>query len=232
MHVELLETIDDESARSIPRWHDILKEVYRFDRTPKLQDFVDVHATTIRRVGIADYHYHNLCQIYSPDKTPTKAHTTSWAEAEMESIISTLYSSLDSLAQEVNLAYKFGIDEGKVHIYHNMKPHAHCVRCDLNKQNDSLANYLNGELSSDWFDMFRKLRNRLTHRLLLPSNTNFEIGNPTSYIEIPPDPAATRFTIKPRQGIEINTYCVKSRQNVVSVINNTYDMLTTKIKDI
>jgi hypothetical protein len=240
MRIELLQTLDNESNRNIPRWHDILEEVYRYDRasdrTRERQDFVDAHATTIGRIGVADYHYHNLNQIYIPDRTQMHKLTTIWASAETESVIFMLYSALDSLAQEVNLAYKFGIDVSRVYIHHRkdhgMKPQVDCVRCDLSKQNDGLTKYLNAELSLDWFDLFRKLRNRITHKQLLVSNTNIEVGNPTIYIEMPNDPNATRFTIKPKQGIEINAYCVELRKNIADVINQTYDTLIPKIKNI
>lgn len=238
MRVELLEDLDNEDNRGITSWRDILDEIYRTDgagvRSPARQDFVDSHATTIRYLSAADYHYHNLKQVYVPDVTPISSLTTIWAQIETESVIVTLYGALDSLMQEVNLAYKFGIDENKVYANHGSghrgNPRADCVRCRLTSLNDSLSNHIDTELSSDWFDKFRRLRNRLTHRQLLATNTN--LGQSTVYIEMPTNPEASRFTEEPRRGIEISAYCEARRRNVADLLSSTYGMLVTKIRDI
>jgi hypothetical protein len=50
--------------------------------------------------------------------TGGEADTQNWARAEMHSILFNLYSALDSLGYEINLAYQFGMDSGDIHIYH------------------------------------------------------------------------------------------------------------------
>lgn len=240
MHVELLESLDSEDNRGVRAWRDVVDEVHRTDgkgeRAKARQDFVDSHANTIRLLGAADYHHHNLAQIYQPDITPMDKLTTIWVTIEAESIILVLYGALDSLMQEVNLAYKFGIDENAVHIYHRKdhqsEPRADCARCELGKQRDGLAEYFEEELSSGWFEGFRQLRNRITHRRLLATNTNFTVGRPTVYIEIPADPRAIRFTEQSRQRLEITAYCQASRTNVSDVMSRTYEALVQKVKNI
>lgn len=159
MRVELLESLESEDNRHIRVWHDVLEAIDRTDneggRTEARQNFVDSHANTIRLVSSADYHYHNLSQIYEPDITTMDRLTTIWVQIEAESVVFVLYSALESLMQEVNLAYKLGIDEDRVHIYHRQDHRAalgaNCARCELDRQEDVLSDYFRGELSSDWF---------------------------------------------------------------------------------
>jgi len=235
--IELLGTLDNEDNRGIPEWRLILQELDRTGqsnpRPIQRQDFANSHATTIRRIGGADYHYHILNQIYVPNVTPMRQFTTIWTEIETESVTFMLYSSLDSLMQEINLTYKFGIPEFKIDVNHDpascTRQARACVRCALDGVNDSLTTYLNSELSSTWFDALRKLRNRISHKQLLATNTNLA---PTAYIEMPTDPEAIPYTEVPRAGVELNGYCVTTRSNVARVISQTYQIIMPKIRDI
>ena len=231
MQVTLLDTIDDEFARSIQGWTDVRTEFEKFTRTPTLQLFVNAHANTIRLVGDADYHYNNLNQIYVPSQYPASSHAISFSQVETESFIFTIYSALDSLTQEVNLAYGFGIDESKVYVFHkHTSPETNCVRCMLTAQSDSLSNYFDSALNSSWFDFLRRLRNRLTHRRLLSTNTN--IGGAGFYIEMPTDPNAVNFSQSPRSGKEINQYCVDTRARVATTLDESYKRLLRKVASI
>jgi hypothetical protein len=240
MSISLLGDLDNEDNRGIPEWRAILNEVNRTDssvpvRPSSRQDYVDAHATTIRRIGGADQHYHILSQIYVPDVTMSGSLTTIWAQIQAETVIFMLFSSLDSLMQEVNLAYNFRIPDYSINVYHDaikhgQRPSGSCVRCAINRTNDSLTAFLNIELGSTWFENLRILRNRISHKQLLATNTN--LGQTTVYIEIPTDPNATRFNQPARTGIEINSYCQNSHMNVVRLLAQTYRFLLPKIATI
>lgn len=236
MQIELLDDLADESNRKIAGWQKIRAEFDLYPRTPELQKFVNAHATTIQRIGLADYHYHNLDQIYKPNGAQPHALANIWASGESVSFVFILYSALDSLAQELNLAYKFGIDEMQVHIHHGPKhlksPQSNCLRCSLNKTGDSISSFLNQELSNGWFDFLHLLRNRITHRQLLATNLNFTVGQSEITIEISPDPDAPIFNVQPKQGFEINAFCVDNRKKVVDSIDTVYGVLLPKVKQI
>jgi len=186
-------------------------------------------------VGSADFHFHVLEQVYVPEGPNAGTHTISWVQACAESVIFWLYTSLNSLAQELNLVYRFGIDEWKVDVTHpsthDERPHSDCLKCRLIGEGDNLCAYLLAELDSDWFKLLNGLRNRITHRQLLSTNTNIG-GQPGLLIEISHDPRARIFDEQPRTGIEIRGYCVQTRQNVVRVIGETYRQLIPRIGQI
>jgi hypothetical protein len=237
MQVNLLGSMDDEASIDIPGWQDVRTSIESLTRNQQVQDLVDAHATTIRRIGSADYHYHILNQVYIPDRIHSGAHTISWAQVGAESVVFWLYTALNSLANELNLAYGFGIDEWKVDVTHplqhnrNLKPG--CFRCRLIQHGDNLSSYLEGELNSEWFKFFNELRNRIAHRQLLSPNINISFGARSGiFIEISHNPRAKRFTESPRNGIEINGFCVESRRDVVRVIGEAYTLLNPKIRQI
>jgi hypothetical protein len=236
MRIELLGNLTDESNRGINGWVVIRTEVERHPRTSDLQKFVNVHATTIERVGLADYHHWNLDQIYRPERPATDSLTTVWAPAEAASFVFTAYSALDSLAQELNLAYKFGIDENRAKAHHGKwhgnSPQRDCVRCALNGVGDSITTFLNQEFSSDWFDFLRRLRNRITHRQLLAVNINLLVGSSKISIEISPDPDGTVFALQSQSGLEINRFCAETRAAIANVLDQTYTMLVPRIGQI
>jgi len=239
MPIDLLDTLDNEDNREIPQWRSLLVRIDEVGgRTDARQAFVDAHANTIRCVGAADYHYHILNQVYIPDVVRMGSLTTLWVQIEAESIVIALYSALDSLMQEINLACNFGVRENGVSAYHpeehreSPNTHTRCVRCKLSLEDDSLGRYLNEELTLDWFDKLRRLRNRIAHRRLIATNTNLDIGRPTTYIEMPSDPEANRFTEIPRRGIEINSYCASGRADVARTIGNSYELLAPRIRGI
>lgn len=236
MQIQLLDDLADESNRKMPGWLKIRAEFDLYPRTPELQRFVNAHATTIQRIGLADYHYRNLDQIYRPDMPQPNSLANIWAPGEAVSLVFILYSALDSLAQELNLAYKFGIDERQVHIHHGPKhlktPQSNCLRCSLNKVGDGTAVFLNQELSKSWFEFLHSLRNRITHIQLLATNLNFSAGQPEITIEISTDPDAPIFNVEPKKGFEINAFCRENRMQVTDLIDTVYGMLLPMVKGI
>lgn len=119
----------------------------------------------------------------------------------VESILSNLASSLDSLAHEINQIYSFGITIEKVQIDHfrsQQTKEKNCIRCKLDDlRNDGLAYYLNSELprvpipQNHWYYAFGRYRQQITHRpwliLLLVAEGTF----------LPDDPANSDPVVKP-----------------------------------
>jgi hypothetical protein len=235
MQVNLLETIDNEASIGIPGWQEMRAPLDMLERSQAMQDLVDAHATTVRRIASADFHLHILQQVYVPDRVQSGSRTILWAQAGAESVIFWLYTSLNSLAHELNLVYGFGIDEFRVDVTHpqshSERPNTNCFRCRLIMQNHEVCRNLESELSSDWFKFLNSLRNRITHRQLLSTNTNF--GGPLGlFIEISHDPEAKRFDEPARQGIEISRYCLETRHNVIRVIGEAYTNVISRIRQI
>jgi meiotically up-regulated gene 157 (Mug157) protein len=79
------------------------------------------------------YHLRILQQIYGIRKR--RASAQHWAKTEMHSIVFNLYSALDSLGYEINLAYGFRIDSGNILIHHRDKKKLNnkCLRCRVKK---------------------------------------------------------------------------------------------------
>ena len=176
-----------------------------------------------------------------------------WARAEMNSIVYNLYSALDSLANEINLAYNFGIGENKIHIFHkHQKFKSGCLRCNLDKKNDRLTSTLNQELSQDWFVLFNKWRNQITHKALPVFGQAISTGDPqvpddAIHLTIFEDPAKEfpALQSKPEERkqffedimnnvvktVEVIQFCKDLRNNVVSTVEEVFDLLGTPIKN-
>src|SRR5215210_2455246 len=125
MDISLLDKIYDSNILNIPDWRRI-QNIIDAQTTPgskrieELRDISQSHQNTRSRITFADYHTHNLNQIYIRYTTPRFTETPTWAMAEMHGIISNLYSALDSLSNEINIVYKFGMPTRNCEIYHNV----------------------------------------------------------------------------------------------------------------
>ena len=216
-------------------WSKIASLVQYGNPPSSLHDIIRSHTATKFKITFADYHYHILDQLYRPNETAARQDTLMWARAEMNSIVYNLYSALDSLANEINLAYNFGINENRIHIFHNhQKLVADCVRCNLDKQNDGLTSTLNQELSQNWFLILNKLRNQITHKNLPVFGQTRSTGDPevpddATTLTIPEDPTEVNVTIRTKR-VEINLYCLDLRNNVVRLAEKTFDLLQSPIK--
>jgi hypothetical protein len=69
-----------------------------------LLEYAQTHESTRSKVSFAEYHYDYITQLYRPDATPREGDTQDWVLAETHAVITNLYSALDSLAHEINLA--------------------------------------------------------------------------------------------------------------------------------
>jgi hypothetical protein len=191
-----------KNEKEMRQWSKIAKFIKLGNPPPSLREIHRSHTATRSKITFADYHYLILDQFYRPNETPRHEDTLLWAGAEMNSIVYNLYSALDSLANEINLAYNFGIGENKIHIFHNhSKFMSDCVRCSLDKENDKLAATLNQELSQNWFLLFNKLRNQLTHKSLPVFGQSISEGDPdvpddAIHLAIPEDPTDMNPTIR------------------------------------
>lgn len=137
MNVKLLENIHTINNNEMPNWISIM-EVINCKNQSNILDLSQSHCTTKMKITFADYHYYILNQMYRPNETDRAGDTDQWVLAETHSIIFNLYSALDSLCHEINLAYKFGLNASQVNVYHyhHSQINPNCIRCRLNKSND------------------------------------------------------------------------------------------------
>ena len=163
--------------------------------------------------------------------------TKNWARAEMHSIIFDLYSALDSLGYEINLAYQFGIDPTKIHTHHrHNKPEKNCLRCEVNNRNDNVTYYLNNFLDLPWFERFNKLRNQITHKHLPVFDIIISVGNGSTFtLRIPNDPTNSNpihangdFS----DNLELRQYCEHTRIEVLNTVEDIYSLIQQRIPQI
>lgn len=236
MRVYLLEEMLTKNDKEMQNWSKIAILIKYGNAPPSLYEIHRSHTAAKFKITFADYHYYLLNQLYRPDETPRETDTQMWARAEMNSIVYNLYSALDSLASEINLAYNFGLKQNKIHIFHNHQEfESNCLRCSLDKQSDKLTSYLNQELGQPWFIMFNKLRNQITHKNLPVFGQAISTGDPevpddSIHLTIPEDPTEVNVTYHTKT-VEISRYCFDLRNNVVKTTENTFGLLEAPIKN-
>jgi hypothetical protein len=247
MNISLLNKIYDSKILNIPYWERIqngidAQTIPGSKRIDELRDISQSHQNTRERIAFADYHIHNLDQIYIRHTTPRYTETPTWAMAEMHGIISNLYSALDSLSNEINIAYKFNIPTRNCELYHNVqdhkrgKPNKNCIRCNVDQADSMLSKHLNNELGQDWFEHFRSLRHQMTHRMLPVYEIGVSTGDPkipdnAVYLMIPNNPANNNPQHSDfSKGLDFNDYCHECRVNVVALIEQAYKIIDPRIK--
>ena len=211
-------------------WNNIQKLIPHTFNNSDLLEFSQSHESTKTKVTFADYHYFILDQFYKPKTTTRETDTDSWARAEFHSIVSNLYSALESLVYEINLAYNFGLRANQIYLNHNHKQfNSDCVRCQITAQKDNVTSQLDGNLNTAWFQIFNKLRNQIIHKNL--PVIQVIVGSTTTTITIPDDPVNTNpQSTDFSRNLEINQYCKNIRKNVVEIIENIYPLIKDKIK--
>jgi hypothetical protein len=239
VQVELLPDIYKYEPR-VKYWQEIANKVKNSDSISR--KLGSAHGATRTKLIFADYHIHILDQIYKPNRTKRLTETPFWVQVETYSIIANLYSALDSLANEIRLIYGFKMPIGLVHIDHNKGKHlynvsaaSNCVRCQLDNIKDTLSTALNTELSSQWFAIFKELRNQFIHKIPPIHGTAITIGDPTidpstTVLSIPRNPANDNPQYEDvKYGIELSGYAHKTRQNVKQLVEYSYSLLQNKI---
>lgn len=243
MEVELLPNIHDPQIVSMPNWYRIFQYLDKeVTKRHELRSLDKAHKNTKTKILFADYHYHMLNQVYVPKATKRYTETPLWALAEMYSIIVNLYSALDSLANEINILYNFGIDIRAICIHHNITELQHstyksssCLRCRLGQTGDSLSQFLEHELGQDWFSNFRDTRVQMVHRDQPIYNQTISIGDP----EFPDDATLLLLPNQPckenpqmqdySKHYDFNTYSQERRIDVVTLIEQAYKLMEPKI---
>jgi hypothetical protein len=221
----------------MPNWSRIQELIPSGNLTPAQLEFAQAHDSTSFKIRFADYHLSILQQIYRPQMTDSEEDTKNWARAEMHSIILNLYSALDSLGYEINLAYKFGIDPGKIHIHHIHKTRMKsCLRCEVNNQNDNVTCYLNNFLGLPWFERFNKLRNQITHKHLPIIDIIISVGNGGTFtLRIPNDPTNSNpihANGDYSDNLELRQYCKDTRIEVLNTVEDIYCLIQQRIPQI
>jgi len=214
----------------MPNWVKFDNLLPKSQLTPQLLELTQSHLATKYKIAFADYHYHILNQLYIPNITIREADTQNWVRAELHSIVMSLYSALDSLFFEINLAYQFGLQSWEIHVHHNHQNFiSSCIRCCLNSKNDNLTSLINTELSQPWFEIFRQLRHQIIHKNL--PVLQFRIGPSTTRIILPDNPTDSN----PSQNgysnqLEVNQYCRDRRNDILKIVENAYHILESKVK--
>ena len=220
-----------------PNWNSI-QTLIPPTTSPPLSEYALAHESTIDKLFSAEFHYYNLNQVYRPDVTPRETDTQDWVRAELDSVVFSLYSAMDSLMNEINLAYGFGLSPGKANIYHEHRTFSGgCVRCALDRTADSLASYLNVQLSQQWFELFHKLRIQIVHRHVPIMNVHIRVSDPpsqsdsTTRIILPDDPS------NPNPGpqdysndLDANLYLRQTCDHVRDFLEGAYAQLLPQVR--
>jgi hypothetical protein len=237
MNVNLMQNMYQKNDPKMPNWSKIEALIPPIHLRPDILEFSQTHESINGKIAMADYHYHILDQLYRPSQTDMQTDTKWWARAEMHCIITNLYSALDSLTHEINLAYNMGLQPKHVDVHHDHaipNPKSKCVRCRL-PQGDPVGSYLNQELSQPWFATFKNLRHQITHRNVPIIQSTITVGDPTIHMMIPDDPTKNNPQNDPPPGdfskkLEINQYCFDRRNNVLNSIEKIYPILEPMIR--
>lgn len=219
----------------MPNWLEIQKLIPTSTLTDTQLKFAQAHESTFYKIRYVDYHLAILDQVYHPLIPYSEGDIRNWARAEMHSIVFNLYSALDSLGYEINLAYKFRIKPSKIHIHHEHKTWMeNCLRCKLDKQNDNLTSSIRCWLGLGWFKRFHKLRNQITHKHLPVLLTSITMGpGGTIILKIPNDPTKSNPKLSDYSyNLELKQYLVDTRTQVVETIENIYPLIQHRIPSV
>lgn len=197
-------------------------------RSDDLSEFAKAHTTTYKKFKFAVYHWTIFHQIYGNkgDNFGSGRFPAfqDYVKAEAHSIIFNLFSALDSVSNEINLAYDFQLKRNDISI--NNKS----LKYMLKYENDSLNTYLNDSLyRQEWFSYFNKLRNQMTHRdLFIAKNIiGGSIGLP---IQLPDDPNDQSDNPPTSKRIDLGEYCEKTTKDVRQVIEGVYSLIIGRVK--
>jgi hypothetical protein len=240
--VNLLTNISNlRGDRSIRNWSDIKNMIPTGNLTEPQLDLAQAHDSTFYKIRFADYHIFILRQLYDPNRKDRGEEMQHWVRAELHSIVYNLYSALDSLGYEINLAYGFGIPAHRIHFDHGhdtKQTRNNCLRCELRKNviiiGDQLHRYLERSLSDPWFDYFRRLRNQITHKHfpvwnLAISAEGEDAGRMTISLPDNPEnmnPGSGDYT----QNLELRQYCEATRERVREVLEEVYRIIAPQIR--
>jgi hypothetical protein len=163
MSVSLYTEMFKKDDAALPNWSNIRRLISSPARHP-LHHFLRAHETTYKKFKFAIYHLTIFQQIYGVSRNDVSKETSApqyWAIAEAHSIIFNLYSALDAVGHEINLAYNFRLNPNDIRLKNR------CLRYMIDNENDALTPYLRDSLDQQsWFKHFSKLRNQMAHRNL------------------------------------------------------------------
>ena len=150
-----------------------------------------------------------------------------YANLLLDGILMNAMSTLDTLAHEITILYRFARVPSKIYI--------HTIRDRLNKDhpNCALTNYLKGELAKPWFETFATYRHCTTHESLVGSNVRIEASLITGDLELvslplPDNPRSRPFVYK--HGRELKSYCHKIGKAVSLVVRHSYQCVMLDVK--
>jgi hypothetical protein len=215
----------------LPNWSDIQSLMpSSFMGRPDLLTFSQAHTTTYKKFKFAVYHLTILQQLYGVNRYNFDPQITApydWALAEAHSIIFNLFSTLDAISYEINLACNFQLKASEAGIQ------SKCIEHMIHYQNDALTSYLETSLyNQDWFKYFIQLRNRMAHRNLTIFQQPMVVGGTGNglIIKIPDDPSTTADMPSYSKNIDLAQYCDDTQRKVLGVIEYVYPLIKPRIK--
>jgi hypothetical protein len=234
MNIILPNNFVESTEKEMPNWIKINNLIPKSNITEEILLLSQTHLALKYKIAFADYHLHLLDQLYKPNTTERQSDTENWVRAELYAIITTLYSVLDTLFFEINLSYAFGLSVNQIHTHHNhTKPDSNCIRCLIDQKNNNLTCYINTTFVQKWFEVFRELRNQITHKNLPvlqfvlrptqePSTTKITLpNNPTNN-----NPKVEDYS----DNLEISQYCKERRNDIIRVVEKTIELIESELR--
>ncbi len=150
-----------------------------------------------------------------------------YANLLLDGILMNAMSTLDTLAHEITILYKFARVPRKVYI--------HTIKDRLKKDHPAcaLTAYLTSELAKPWFETFATYRHCTTHESLVGPNVRFDASLITGDLELvslplPDNPRNRPFIY--RRGRELKSYCHRIRKTITLMVRRSYQCMILDIK--
>jgi len=244
IEIKLDDNIGNLLKTSIPNWENLGNKIANTSIYANNDILNTALVTTKFKLEAAHMYLCTLNQAYGL----TPSHATQFLKRAMtENILFSLGSGLDALAHVINQIYGFNIDFHRVQIDHHrptQNNEGDCIRCKLdNLNNDNLSKYLNTELprspipKEHWYAAFTQYRNQVAHRTL------YLICLTAEGLYLPDDPTNLNPLVKPffdanrheiivpnyTQNRELIQYFQSHFDNVLSIVEKTYELMVDKI---
>lgn len=235
LQVELLQGLFKFNDPEMPNWSRITGLIYGSPALKTILNEAQSHDSTYGKIRFAKYHYYILNQLYRPDVTERRPDTENWVRAEMNAIITSLYSALDSLAYEINLVYQLKFKPSEVHIYHNhMMREACCFRCAV-PTTEPIWKHLSNQLDNSWFTELNRLRNIIVHKNMPVLQLTITVGTNVTRIIMPDDPSNTDPQVTPTRNdfskyLEVNQYCKDTMDRILQIVEEAYALMDSRLQ--
>jgi hypothetical protein len=205
------------------------------------QEFCHFHLSVVQKLWPVDYFNGQIAKLKPEmlykqrthddklvvDQYPDTEEFGLYANLLLDGILMNAMSTLDTLAHEIRMLYRFNQVPHNIYISTIKdcltRDHAHCA----------LTVYLASELAKPWFDTFATYRHCTTHESLVGPNIRFEISAITKDLQLaslplPDNPRCRPFTYK--RGRELKSYCNRIRKDITLLVRHAYYCIINDIK--